>query len=94
MIDAIPNGEYLFVSAPGDLHGDAFVEAARAECQRTRRAFDHRRFFIADDELIHRDGRTYAVSNQWGQNTESVLQQLCQAFPFPDVRWQRSTEST
>lgn len=93
MMAAVPSYKaYLFVTAPGHLSGEDFVEAARAECERVGRAFDHRRFFIRDDELIHTGGRTYAVSNQFGTNTELVLTQLSTAFPFPDVRWSRSTE--
>lgn len=91
MMEAVPGYKTsLFVSASGDLGGEEFLDAARAECQRLGRAFDPRRFASRDDELIHFDGRTYSVTNQIGSNTEVVLSQLTDAFAFPDVRWQRT----
>lgn len=91
MMAAVPSyNAFLFVSVEGDLQGDAFIEAARTECTRVGRAFDPKRFSIRDEELIRFDGRTYAVTNQIGANLETVLSQLSQAFPLPDVRWQRS----
>ena len=83
---------YLFVSVAGDLRGEDFIDAARDECQRQERAFDPRRFSLRDEELIHFGDRTYAVTNQVGSNLETVLSQLSDAFPFQDVRWQRTTE--
>jgi len=92
LMSAVPSyRQYLFVSAEGTLHED-FIDAAREECERQRRAFDPRRFFLRDEDLIHFGGRTYAVTNQIGANLETVLSQLSTAFPLPDVRWQRSQE--
>lgn len=91
LMEAVPSyNTYLFVSVAGDRHGDEFIEAARQECERQRRAFDPRRFSLRDDELIRFGERTYAVTNQIGSNTEAVLSELSEAFPFPDVRWQRT----
>jgi hypothetical protein len=95
MMEAVPSYKaFLFVSAEGDLQGEAFIEAARAECARVGRAFETKRFSIRDDELIHFDGRTYAVTNQIGANLETVLTQLSEAFPFADVHWRRSESLT
>lgn len=94
MMEAVPSYKrFLFVSVPGNLAGDEFAEAAREECLRDERAFDHRRFALRDDELIHFSDRTYAVTNQVGSNTETVLDQLTSAFPFDDVHWNRSSSN-
>jgi hypothetical protein len=95
MMGAVPSyRNYLFVSAPGRLAGEEFIEAAREECARQARAFDPRRFSLRDEELIHFGDRTYAVTNQVGSNLESVLTQLLNAFPLPDVQWSRSVPMT
>ncbi len=95
MMEAVPSyNRYLFVSAAGTLKSEEFTEAARAECDRDHRSFDPRRFALRDDELIHFGERTYAVTNQVGANTETVLEQLTSSFPFPDIRWQRSATAS
>jgi hypothetical protein len=39
------------------------------------------RFFLRNDELIQCNGKTYAVSNQWGRSTLPVIQRLRDEFP-------------
>lgn len=91
MMDMVPSyNRYLFVSVSGSPKSGEFIEKARLECERANRAFDPRRFSLHDDELIAFGERTYAVTNQIGANTETVLGQLTTSFPFPDVHWQRS----
>lgn len=91
MMDAVPSyNKYLFVSVPGDLRSEDFIEAAREECVRQGRKFDPSRFSLHDDELIRFGDSTYAVTNQIGSNLETVLSQLSEAFPLPDVHWHRT----
>ncbi len=91
MMGVVPSyNRYLFVSVAGDLRGEDFIEAAREECVRQQRKFDPSRFSLRDDELIRFGDHTYAVTNQIGSNLEAVLSQLSEAFPRPDVRWQRT----
>jgi len=91
MSEAVPSyGTYLFCSAPGHISGEQFVEAARDECTRLGRAFDPRRFSIRDVDLIYSGDRTWAVTNQVGTNTESILENLMTRFPLEDVKWERS----
>jgi hypothetical protein len=56
------------------------------------RVFDQRRWFCGDDDLLHVNGRTYAVSNQWGTTTETVLRRLAQSFPKAGVVLESATE--
>jgi len=56
------------------------------------RVFDQRRWFCGDDDLLHVNGRTYAVSNQCGTTTETVLRRLAQSFPTAGVVVESATE--
>lgn len=41
----------------------------------------HRRFFSRDDELLHIDGKTYLLSNQWGARTLEAVELLKANYP-------------
>jgi hypothetical protein len=93
MIRAAPTrGERLFASVDGEHDADSFVGAARSERTAQGRAFDPRRWFCDDDELIRFAGRTYAVSNQWGLGTEQTLRELVDAFPKAGLALKPSQE--
>lgn len=47
-------------------------------------------FRVADDELIHAEGRTYAFTNQWGEGTISAVHSLVRAFPNHPITCKRS----
>ena len=47
----------------------------------TGRGFDPSRFSCDDGELILANGRTYAVSNQWGGRMPASVEALLTAFP-------------
>jgi hypothetical protein len=75
-------GPLVLRSAPGDLDSHAFVEAVTEESRAEGRAFDPSRYFCADKDLIRSDGRTYALTNQWGGGTfEAIIESLLRAFP-------------
>ncbi len=74
-------GPLVFRSAPGDLDSDAFVAAVTEESRAEGRTFDPNRFFCADEDLIRSDGRTYALTNQWGVGTFEAIESLLRAFP-------------
>jgi hypothetical protein len=61
-----PQGPRSWASVAGEVDGPTF--AALLKEQRTERGkpYDLDRFFMHDDLLFHIDGRTYALSNQWG----------------------------
>ncbi|HVT04156.1 MAG TPA: hypothetical protein VHL58_12380 [Thermoanaerobaculia bacterium] len=91
MSEAVPGYENrLFCSAPGRLTGETFTKSVQDEYARSGKTFDPRRFSIGDDELIYSGGRTWALTNQVGSNTEEMLEQLMRRFPAPDVKWERS----
>lgn len=74
-------GSRVLLSMPDDLDSEAFIAVATEEGQATGQAFDRRRYFWADEELIRSDGRTYALTGEWGKETLEALEALLQAFP-------------
>jgi hypothetical protein len=59
------------------------------------RAFDDWRFFCADDELIHVEGRTYAFTNQWGTDSFlAAIDNLSNAFPEHGIAYKKSEDET
>ncbi len=77
----LPRGASRFVSVDGECGEAEFL--ARLAKLRTGRgnAYQARRFFTSDDELIRFDGRTYALSNQWSKKALEPARKLAGAFP-------------
>ena len=82
-------GDRFFISTSGTLASIAFSEQLGRERRQSGRSFDPIRWFCEDDELIHMDSKTYAVSNQWGVGTEEMLVRLTTAFPQAQVEIRR-----
>ncbi len=79
VVAAVPwRAKNLWFSVPGVLGGDGagFEEAALAEAEATGRAFDARRWYCGDDELIVSGGRTWAISNQWGGRAGEAMGEM------------------
>ena len=76
----------LFLSVDGTVDSAGFRTLALQQSA----AFDTIRWFCADSELIHSDGRTYALTNQWGTPSESAIQQLLEAFPTLPISIERA----
>ncbi len=75
----------MFRGADGTLDSAGFVQRMRQEEEGGGKRFEERRFYFADDELIHADGRTYAFTNQWGNRTVRAINNLIQAFPDQSI---------
>lgn len=71
----------LFRSADGDLSSTEFIAAVTASRAASGKTFDPIRFFCGDDDLIHHDGRTYALSSQWGGWTQDAVDRILSEFP-------------
>lgn len=55
------------------------------------REIDENRFFCRDNELLRWEGRTYALSNQWGgQDWEKAMSELKKAFPEHPIEFEPS----
>jgi len=86
MARAVPSrGDRFIASTLGELDSESFIKAVTTDRAAQSRTFDPARWFCGDDELVHFDGRTYAVSNQWGTGTEQTLRDLTSQFPHAKV---------
>ena len=63
----------MFISADGNLTGQQLMAAFPSKSPT--------RFFCGDDELIHADGKTCALSNQWGEHTERAVAKIVARMP-------------
>jgi hypothetical protein len=70
----------LFRSVNGIVAGDDFTRLAATEGP-----FDPTRFFLEADEVIRHNGRTYALSSQWGHRTFTAIKNLIAAYPDKQV---------
>lgn len=52
----------------------------------------HKRYFSKDDELFHIDGKTYILSNQWGNRTIEAIDKLKEAYPHINISVRPQTE--
>ena len=73
-----------FRGAEGDLNERDFIEAVK----QSRKTFSPGRWFTADDELMHYEGRTYALSNQWGRGGWTrAMEALAENYPSAEIRF-------
>lgn len=49
----------------------------------------YKRFFHKQEELFHTDGKTYALSNQWGPRTLEAVEVLAEKYPALNIRVER-----
>jgi len=64
----------------GTLNSQEFENALAAQLVADGRKPQTKRFFIDDDELIHANSRTYAVTKMWGVRTGEALEAIDQAY--------------
>jgi len=78
-------GDRVIRTEPGELSSDEFVAIAMLEGHSNGRAFDPKRYFCSDAELLRFDGYTSAVTNQWGVQTANAIDNLIKSFPSVGV---------
>jgi hypothetical protein len=81
----------LWVSVDGEVERNEFIERAKAVRLQTGPSFDPIRYFLADDKLIHHDGKTYAFTNQWGQSTLSFVDKVISHLDTSEIRYKART---
>ena len=86
----IPRGRNrVILVVEGTLNATEFFARAseRAASGTNAQSFDARRWFGGDAELIHTNGKTYAVSNQWGgEKWREAMDRISIAFPQFNIR--------
>lgn len=55
-------------------------------------ALDAWRYFTKDEVLIHFGDWTYALSNQWGQETQKYMDLIVQEFADAGLRYEPSKQ--
>lgn len=63
----------MFRSADGELDSAQFIACVTRDESSQGRTFDPQRYFVADDELIHFQGKTYALMRRWGLGTVGII---------------------
>lgn len=70
----------LFIAFEGELDEDQFISKLMEDDQGGAIPL-YKRYFSSQDELFHVDGKTYALSNQWGHRTLEAIDLLRKIFP-------------
>jgi hypothetical protein len=70
----------LFQEFDGELSSDELIERLM-ERDLGGKVPNYRRYFSQDDEIFRVNGKTYALSNQWGGRTIEAIELLARAFP-------------
>lgn len=83
----------LWREVEGEVDADEFRRKASAAAAAGGPAFQPRRWFCDDDELVRHGGKTYALTKKWGHRFEEALQGLLDTFPTDDIRVVPSGES-
>ena len=77
--------------APGTLDSRQFVKVLADQLiSEGKKPESTRRFFIEDDELIHANGKTYAVTKMWGIRTAEAMGLLVDRFKDKGISYQES----
>jgi len=84
----IPWRRSIFQVTEGELNAEAFAACQIVNEVDGDQAFDQRKWFCADGELIHYEGKTYAFSALWGRFTVRAMDQLIAAFPDASISYQ------
>lgn len=75
----------VWCSVKGECDAEQFKASAVADSGSNGKPFDRRRWFFADDELIHVNGTTYAFTNQWGSEWPKAMKLLADSFPEHNI---------
>lgn len=78
----------LFVE--GELDAEAFEKAIAIQLMAQNKKTNFRRYFIADDELIRANGKTFAVTKMWGSGTIEWIDALLKRFPGHEIYYKES----
>jgi hypothetical protein len=80
----------VFFEVDGKYAQEDFIKAASAKLKVTGKTFDPGRWFYKDGKLVVQDGKTYAISTQWGMLTLQAVNILKRTFPEANIECQVS----
>lgn len=87
---ALPSKGNALRCVEGDLDAAAFEPALAAQLVGRENKPSTHRYFIDDDELIHANGKTYAVAKMWGSSTVPSMEALIKQFPGHGISYAES----
>jgi hypothetical protein len=80
-----------FIVVDGNLSGEAFMIAAEAKKTSGGYVFNKRRYFLDDDHLLHLEGKTCALSNQWSIVSLPLIDEVATALlPAVEMTYAKS----
>ncbi len=74
-------GNRLWRSSAGELNEEAFSSRMEESATDGGPAWDSRRWHSTDGDLIVSNGKTWALSNQWGGKTSQAIEALFERWP-------------
>lgn len=81
-----------FRSVEGEVDSDTYAEKFLEHNKNFGTKSEPARYFFLDDELIHANGKTYALTKMWGRNTEKALGSLLESYHDLGFSFSESTE--
>lgn len=66
---------------------DEFLARAASDADRGGVSFDPRRWHLRPDDLIVHDGKTHALTNQWGVRWPRTMELVEQTYPELELEW-------
>jgi hypothetical protein len=90
----MPGGSGRWIPMDGNPTSDEFRANLRAIRTPSGGAYDPRRYFLEEDELIRCSGHTYAFSNQWGgEPALQVVRDIAAKYPALAMSFKKSSSS-
>jgi hypothetical protein len=84
------NRNRLWAVADGEVTQEIFLQTAKVFPDSSAGEFDKKRYYAADDKLLHLNGRTFAFSNQWGERTREAVDLLVKGIDAKDITYKES----
>jgi hypothetical protein len=81
-----------FYCVDGEVDSPEFIKRAKVKQEKEGRNFDENRWYDGENEhLIRFNGKTFAISNQWGRNFKAI-QSLLEKHPEYNIRVEKNDD--
>jgi len=80
------------VSIDGELDSLEFEKKLAEQLIQKGKKPETQRFFIGEDELMHYNGKTYALTKMWGTRTAEAMDLLIQRYPDEHISYKESEQ--
>jgi hypothetical protein len=75
----------------GERDQENFLKRAEEDREPGSSSASINRFFTEDDELMHWEGRTYALTKMWGRSTRGDIDRIITKFDLEDVYYREAS---